>query len=363
MGQTLNMDSADTFTKTMPHKFWNSVSEVDWISWRWQLQNRIDSVEKLRTVLEADPPSGENIDDIIQEIEKTESKFNFSITPYYFSLIDFTSPACPIRRQAIPSSEENIELSYEFRDFPKEDQMMPVPGLTHRYPDRVMLYTTHHCAMYCRFCTRKRKVSNPSTALHQQQIQNSIDHIAKNPHLREIVLSGGDVFSFGDDGLDKLLKRTRAIEHIEIVRLGTRNLVTLPFRSTPDLIGIFKNYLPLYIHTHFNHPKECSLEAFEACRRLRDAGCVVNNHTVILRGINDDAGTLKELNRRLLQMGAQPYYMYHCDMTFGSSHFRTMIADDVELVNCLHANTDWGSDANVPHYMVDTPGGGKIELA
>ncbi|MBN8540687.1 MAG: KamA family radical SAM protein [Deltaproteobacteria bacterium] len=350
------------FRSTRPLKIWQDVSAQDWSSWPWQLRNRIDSIEKLEAALKLENVKGLDIFALAEDIRRTQTDFNFSITPYYFSLMDHENPDCPIRRQGMPSSAENIQLEYELRDFPKEDQMMPVPGLTHRYPDRAMLYTTHHCAMYCRFCTRKRKVSDAGSALQQKQINDALDHIRKNPSLREIILSGGDIFSFADKQLDELLEKARSIEHVEIVRLGTRNLVTLPFRVTDSLLEVLKKYQPLYIHTHFNHPDECSNEALRSCRMLRNAGCVVNNHTVILKGINDRPEVLRLLNQKLLLMGVQPYYAYHCDLTFGSSHFRTLIADDVKMIRELRSGIDWKTEINLPHYMVDTPGGGKIEL-
>lgn len=340
------------------HKKWSHVPQKEWESWAWQLQHRIQTVEDIMNILSID--SNAFID--IEDVKQTQANFNFSITPYYFSLMNLSDVNCPIRAQGLPSTKENIRLDYEYLDFPKEDSMMPVPGLTHRYPDRVMLYTTHHCAMYCRFCTRKRKVSNPSTALRNQQIKNAIDHIRSQKSIREVILSGGDIFSFSDSQLDELLGSVRAIDHIEIVRLGTRNLVTLPFRVTPHLVEIFKKYQPLYIHTHFNHPNECTVEAAHACRELRKAGCVVNNHTVMLDGVNNNEKTLQELNSRLITMGVQPYYLYHCDLTFGSSHFRTKIKDDVRILQALHQTANWGYGITIPHYMIDTPGGGKVEL-
>lgn len=344
--------------KSFRHKRWESVSDADWSSWTWQLQNKVQSLEDLEAIAAIDPMF--HFDPL--DIKKTQTDFNFAITPYYFSLMNLQDPACPIRLQGFPSSLENQRLDHEVFDFPKEDSMMPVPGLTHRYPDRVMLYTTHHCAMYCRFCTRKRKVSDASTALRQQQIDVAIDYIRKTKTIREVILSGGDVFSFSDKQLDELLAKVRSIDHVEIVRLGTRNLVTLPFRVTPDLVNVLKKYQPLYIHTHFNHPQECTAEAVEACKRLRRAGCVVNNHTVILKGVNNEAEILKDLNQTLIRMGVQPYYFYHCDLTYGSSHFRTKIADDLALVRELHKCTRWTEELTMSHYMVDTPGGGKVEL-
>jgi lysine 2,3-aminomutase len=346
------------FKKTTPHKAWAHISEEDWTSWTWQLQNRITTTEALEELAKLDPDFVINIEDVKQ----TQQDFDFAITPYYLSLMNLSDVNCPIRVQGMPSSRENIKLENEFRDFPKEDTMMPVPGLTHRYPDRAMLYTTHHCAMYCRFCTRKRKVSDGSSALLAQQINDAIAHIKKTPAIREVILSGGDIFSFSNKQLKELLNKVSAIKHIEIIRLGSRNLVTLPFRVDNELIDILKSFAPIYVHTHFNHPNECSLEAQQACLKLRRSGVVVNNHSVILKGVNDHPAIISELNSRLTRMGVQPYYLYHCDLTFGTSHFRTHISDDIKLIRDLFDNRNLLMDLNLPHFMVDTPGGGKIEL-
>lgn len=344
--------------KSKRHLYWKEVPTEQWSSWSWQLQNKITTIENLKKICAVDKTFELDFEDIAL----TQKEFQFGITPYYFSLMDPLKKSCPIRAQALPSSKENIKLPNEFVDFPREESMMPVPGLTHRYPDRVMLYTTHHCAVYCRFCTRKRKVSSPNSALQSQQIIGALEYIKNNSSIREVILSGGDILSFSDQQLDHLIASVRNISHVEIIRLGTRNLVTLPFRVTPGLIAVFKKYPPLYIHTHFNHPNECSLEAKNACRLLRNAGCVVNNHTVLLKDVNDSSATLFQLNDTLMAMGVQPYYLYHCDLTFGSHHFRTKISDDRKLVQQLHQATDWLGQLNVPHYMIDTPGGGKIEL-
>lgn len=346
------------FEKTVPHKFWSHVSKEDWSSWSWQLRNRISSIEDLTKVAEADKDF--QVD--LQDVMKTQQDFDFSITPYYFSLMNHKDPNCPIRLQGMPTSLENVKLEYEFKDFPKEDSMMPVPGLTHRYPDRAMLYTTHHCAMYCRFCTRKRKVSDSTSGLNMTQIKNAIDYVRSRPEIREIILSGGDILSLSNPQLEEVLFQVSQIDHIEIIRLGTRNLVTLPFRINDELLNILSRYRPIYVQTHFNHPSECSEEAKEACLKLRRNGVVVSNHTVMLKGVNDNPAIISELNQKLLGMGVQPYYMYHCDLTFGSSHFRTDLANDLRIIQDLHAGNNWLQDIHIPHYMVDTPGGGKIEL-
>lgn len=347
-----------SFHPTKPHKAWKDVSQEQWESWTWQLQNRITRLDDFKTLAQLDPLL--KID--MEDISRTQRDFEFAITPYYFSLIEVGNDNCPIRKQAIPSSLENTKLDFELIDFPKEESMMPVPGLTHRYPDRAMLYTTHHCAVYCRFCTRKRKVSDASSALRNQQIQQAVDYIRATKQIREVILSGGDIFSLSNDSLKELIGKVRSIDHVEIIRLGTRNLVTLPFRVTDQLVDVLKQFQPLYVHTHFNHPVECSAEAQKACLKLRRAGIQINNHTVMLKGVNDSAEAIGVLNKKLLAMGVQPYYVYHCDLTYGTSHFRTKISDDLKVMRSLRSAMDWTSDVSLPHYMVDTPGGGKVEL-
>jgi lysine 2,3-aminomutase len=241
-----------------------------------------------------------------------------------------------------------------------EERDMPVPGITHRYPDRVLLYTTHNCPVYCRHCTRKRKVADPTSAAAKRQIDAAIDYIARTPAVRDVVISGGDPLSLSDERLDHILGRLRAIPHVEIFRLGTRNLVTLPQRVTDDLVHMLRAHHPVYVNTHFNHPRECTAEAYEACRRLADAGCVLGNQMVLLRGVNDDPRTVMELNHKLLLMRVRPYYIYQCDLAQGISHFRTPVETGVKIMQALRGHT---SGLAVPHFVIDAPGGGgKIPI-
>jgi lysine 2,3-aminomutase len=274
--------------------------------------------------------------------------------------MDPEDPTCPVRLQSVPTSGELHILPSDLDDPLAEERDMPVRGLTHRYPDRVLFYITHHCPVYCRHCTRKRKVANPTSAAAKRQIDDGIAYITKHTEVRDVVVSGGDPLSMSDDRLDDILGRLRAIPHIEIFRLGTRNLVTLPQRITDGFARMLRKHQPVFLNTHFNHPKECTAEAFEAARKLVDAGCVVGNQMVLLKGINDDPKIVKELNQKLLMMRIKPYYIYQCDMAKGISHFRTPIETGLEIMESLRG---WTSGLAVPHFVIDAPnGGGKVPL-
>lgn len=329
------------------------ISDTDWSDWRWQQRKRIRSIEQLEGVLTLS--AGERL-----AFEKSNAMFHMGITPYYASLMDKDDPLCPIRLQSVPQMGELDILSSDLEDPLAEERDMPVPGITHRYPDRVLFYTTHNCPVYCRHCTRKRKVSDPSTMAPKEQIEVAIDYIARTKSVRDIVISGGDPLSLSDERLDYILQRLRAIPHVEIFRMGTRNLVTLPQRVTNDFVSMLKKHQPVFVNTHFNHPKECTAESLDACRKLADAGCVLGNQMVLLKGVNDDYRIVKELNHRLLLMRVRPYYIYQCDLSQGISHFRTSIETGLEIMENLRGHT---SGLAVPTYVVDAPGGGgKIPM-
>lgn len=325
----------------------------DWDDWRWQQRKRFRLIDQLEKVI--DISEGERI-----AFEKSNAMFHMGITPYYASLMDKQDPKCPIRLQSVPQMGELEILESDLEDPLAEERDMPVAGITHRYPDRVLFYTTHNCPVYCRHCTRKRKVSDPSTMAAKEQIENAIEYIAKNPVIRDIVISGGDPLSLSDERLDYILSRLRKIPHVEIFRMGTRNLVTLPQRVTDDFVNMLKKHQPVFVNTHFNHPKECTAEALDACRKIADAGCVMGNQMVLLKGVNDDYRIVKELNHRLLLMRVRPYYIYQCDLSQGISHFRTSISEGLAIMEKLRGHT---SGLAVPTYVVDAPGGGgKIPL-
>ena len=332
---------------------WIDVPDVLWNNWIWQQQNRVRTLEKLKEVINVTP-------DEEQAYEKSSEMFNMAITPYYAAMMDPDDPNCPIRLQSVPKMGELNILPDEMEDPLAEERDMPVPGITHRYPDRVLFYTTHHCPVYCRHCTRKRKVSDPGSAAQKKQLEDGLEYIRKNPQIRDVVISGGDPLSNSDERLDYIMGSLRKIPHVEIFRLGTRNLVTLPHRITDDFVAICKKHRPLYVHTHFNHYKECTSEAFKACQKIAEAGIPINNQMVLMRGINDTPEVVKKTNHMLLMMCVRPYYLFQCDMSQGISHFRTPIEVGLNIIEHLRGHT---SGMAVPHYVVDAPGGGgKIPL-
>jgi lysine 2,3-aminomutase len=332
---------------------WKDATDKDWNNWIWQQQKRVKTMDALEKVI--------NVTDGEREaFAGSHEMFNMAITPYYASLIDPNDPNCPIRLQSVPQPGELHIAPEDLEDPLGEEKDMPVPGVTHRYPDRVLFYTNHNCAMYCRHCTRKRKVADPDSATNARILDEGLAYIERTKSIRDVVISGGDALSLSDDKLEYILSRLRSMDHIEIFRVATRNLVTLPQRITPELCNMFKKYQPVFVHTHFNHPKECTQEAFDACARLADAGCVINNQMVLLKGINDDPKTVMELNHKLLMMRVRPYYIFQADLSQGISHFRTPVEKGLEIIKALRG---WTSGMAVPHFVVDAPGGGgKIPL-
>lgn len=339
--------------KTRIEEAFGPIEEKDWQDWRWQQRKRFRHIDQLKSVINV--TEGEK-----NAFLKSDEMFHMGITPYYAALMDKNNPNCPIRLQSVPQMGELDILSSDLEDPLAEERDMPVPGITHRYPDRVLFYTTHNCPVYCRHCTRKRKVADPSTMTDKESMETAFSYIAAHPEIRDIVVSGGDPLSLSDERLDYILTRLRQIPHVEIFRMGTRNLVTLPQRVTDDFVNMLKKHQPVFVNTHFNHPKECSAEALLACQKLADAGCVMGNQMVLLKGVNDDYRIVKELNHRLLLMRVRPYYIYQCDLSQGISHFRTPIEVGLEIMEKLRGHT---SGLAVPTFVVDGPGGGgKIPL-
>ena len=288
-----------------------------------------------------------------------EGRFAVAVTPYYLSLMR-PDPDCPIRRQALPNESELVTFPFERVDPLAEESHMPVRGLTHRYPDRALLYVSHNCPVYCRHCTRKRKVADPSTASRREDIDAALSYLARTPSIRDVVVSGGDPLTLSDDRLMDVLGRLAAIDHLDVIRIGTRNPVTLPQRITPALASRLSTIRSLYVHTHFNHPAECTLAAARALELLPSSGCVLGNQMVLLRGINDDPQTVLQLNRWLLRHRCRPYYMLQADMAEGITHFRTPLSVGMEIVRSLRGRI---SGMGIPHFVVDLPGGGgKVAL-
>ena len=343
----------DRFHSPPRPAIWKDVSDKDWNSWIWQQQKRIKSMDVLEKVINV-------TEDERNAFAQSHEMFNMAITPYYASLMDPNDPMCPIRQQSVPKSGELFIQKDDMEDPLAEERDMPVPGITHRYPDRVLFYTTHNCPVYCRHCTRKRKVSDPSSSAANAQLEQSLEYIQAHKEVRDVIISGGDPLSNSDDRLEYILSRLRGMDHIQVFRLGTRNLVTLPQRVTENFAQMLSKYHPVFVHTHFNHPKECTQEAFDTCARLANAGCVINNQMVLLKGVNDDPKIVMELNHKLLMMRVRPYYIFQCDMSQGISHFRTPIQTGLDIIEALRG---WTSGMAVPHYVVDAPGGGgKIPL-
>jgi lysine 2,3-aminomutase len=336
-----------------PRGIWKDTPDGLWNDWHWQQRERVTRLEQLERVIHV-------TEEERRAAVETESEFQMGITPYYAALMDPDDPSCPIRLQSVPTMGETFFSPADLEDPLAEERDMPTPGITHRYPDRVLFYTTHNCPVYCRHCTRKRKVADPTSAAAKKQIEDSLAYIEKHAEIRDVVISGGDPLSLSDERLDYILGRLRAIPHVDIFRLGTRNLVTLPQRITDDFVRMLREHHPIYVNTHFNHPKECTAEAFEAARRVADAGCPIGNQMVLLKGVNDDPKIVKELNHKLLLMRVRPYYIYQCDLAKGISHFRTPVESGIRIIEALRGHT---SGLAVPQFVVDAPhGGGKIPV-
>ena len=287
-------------------------------------------------------------------------KLALSITPYFFNLIDRSDPNCPIRKQVIPREAEMVVAEGEMLDSLGEDEHSPVPGIVHRYPDRVLFLVTDRCAAYCRYCTRSRLVSNAQDYNFHPEYEQGLRYIESNPEVRDVLLSGGDPLLLSDRKLEHLLSRLRDIPHVEFIRIGSRIPVFLPQRITPALCEIFKRYGPIWMSIHVNHPREATLELKDACERLSFAGVPLGNQSVLLDGVNDDAEVMKALVHRLLRMRVRPYYLYQMDLITGGSHFKVDIRKGLEIIRALRGHT---TGYAIPQYVVDAPGGGgKVPL-
>ena len=325
-----------------------NVTDAEWNDWRWQVRNRVETLDELKKYIALTPAEEEGVAKSLQTLR-------MAITPYYLSLIDPDNPKCPIRRQAIPTAAEVHQSPADLLDPLHEDEDSPVPGLTHRYPDRVLFLITDMCSMYCRHCTRRRFAGQHDCESTQDRIQAAIDYIARTPQVRDVLLSGGDALMVGDKMLESIIQRLRAIPHVEIIRLGTRTPVVCPQRITDDLVNMLKKYHPIWINTHFNHPNEVTPESAAACARLADAGIPLGNQSVLLRGVNDDTEIMKQLVHDLVRMRVRPYYIYQCDLSMGLEHFRTPVSKGIEIIENLRGHT---SGYCVPTFVVDAPGGG-----
>ena len=337
----------------VPSESWGSVLPSEWNDWSWQLRSRIQTLEQLEKRLSL---SGEERAGTIL----AGKKLALGITPHFFSLIDPKDPDCPIRRQVVPRIEEASRAPDEMVDPCGEDSHMPVPGLVHRYPDRVLLLVTDRCASYCRYCTRSRVVSGAGEQELTVDLEGAFRYLENHPEVRDVLLSGGDPLLLSDAKLNAILTRLRSISSIEFIRIGTRIPIFLPQRITPELVAMLKQHHPLWMSIHSNHPKELSYEVREALGRLADAGIPLGNQSVLLKGVNDRSEILKDLFHKLLLCRVRPYYLYQCDLITGSAHLRTTIREGQEIMEQLRGYT---TGYAVPTYVVDGPGGGgKIPI-
>lgn len=337
---------------------WRAISAFEdvggehWNDWRWQLRNSVRSGEELARFMRLSESAQ-------VAIANASAHFPMAITPYMLVLMDLADPQCPLRLQMVPRAQELESGEYEMADPLHEEGDSPVPGLVHRYPDRVLLLTTTVCATYCRYCTRRRIVGR-SPHFGQSYMDCAVEYIADHPEVKDVILSGGDSFMLSDDKIESILKRIRQIKHVEIIRIGTRVPAVLPQRITPRLAGILKHYQPLYVVTQFNHSMEITRESQRSCALMADAGVPLSNQTVLLKGVNDNIDVMRRLSRDLLSIRVRPYYLHQCDLASGTAHFRVPI--DVGL-RIMHGMRGHISGLGVPAYILDPPGGcGKVPL-
>ncbi|MCK9287334.1 MAG: KamA family radical SAM protein [Sphaerochaetaceae bacterium] len=328
-------------------RFFPDATIVQWNDWHWQLAHRITTLEQLTRFLK--PTLEER-----QALEDCEGKFPFSITPYYLSLVDLANPMDPLRKTIVPTIGEAVVSYGEKPDPLDEDRTSPVPGIVHRYPDRVLFLTTSFCSVYCRYCTRSRMVGGHTEAL-EFHWHRAIDYIRKTETIRDVVISGGDPLTLADDKIEWLLKQLSDIPHVEMIRIGTKVPMVLPQRITTELVNRIKKYKPLYLSVHCTHPNEITAESKRAFDRLADSGIIMGSQTVLLRGVNDDPAVMTALMHRLLQVRVRPYYLFQCDPIVGSAHFRTSVDTGKEIIRSMRGFT---SGYAIPQYVIDTPGGG-----
>ncbi|MEY4245514.1 MAG: hypothetical protein RLZZ245_3099 [Verrucomicrobiota bacterium] len=333
--------------------YWSDEPAEQWNDHRWQLRNRVDSLADLDLRLNL-------TDEERAGVLLAGNKLAMSITPHFFNLVDRDDPNCPIRRQVIPRIEEGWNAPEEMADPCGEDSHMPVPGLVHRYPDRVLFLVTDRCASYCRYCTRSRVVSGVGEQHLETQWEPAFKYLEEHTEIRDVLLSGGDPLLFSDDRLDKILTRLRSIKHLQFLRIGSRIPIFLPQRITPELCTMLKKHHPLFISIHTNHPRELTSEVRDALARLADAGIPLGNQSVLLRGVNDSVEVQKALVHKLLMCRVRPYYLYQCDLITGSSHLRTSVAEGVAVIEGLRGHT---TGYAIPQFVIDGPGGGgKIPI-
>lgn len=335
-----------------PPQPWHEVSLEKWNDWRWQLSHRLSTVEDFARVIHLTPEETAGL--------SAPGKFRVDVTPYLASLMDPDDPNCPIRRQFIPTEKELVPFDAGMADSLGEDAHSPVPGLVHRYPDRVLMLVTTQCAAYCRFCTRSRMVGDTHIMFNTATYERQLEYIAATPEIRDVLISGGDPLTLPQALLERLLRGLREIPHVEIIRIGSRLPVVLPQRITPELVEMLGQYHPLWMNIHFNHPKEITPEVELALKRLANAGIPLGSQTVLLAGINDCPNVIKALTHKLVKNRVRPYYLYQCDLVQGAGHFRTPVSKGIEIMESLRGHT---SGYAIPTYVIDAPeGGGKVPI-
>jgi len=331
---------------TYRHHYFPRATDEEWNDWRWQFRNRITTLEELEAHLPVPAHERETRKKILKD-------FRMGITPYYLALIDPNDPQDRILRQVVPQHDEWVYRAYGDEDPLGEEKLSPVPGITHRYPDRVLMVISNSCAIYCRYCTRKRIMYEDATP--DIEIDAMVDYIARTPSVRDVVVSGGDPLTYSNAKLERILSKLRAIPHLEIIRIGSRVPVSLPQRIDDELCRMLEKYHPVWINVHFNHVNECTPEAARACDKLLRAGIPLNNQAVLLKGVNDDVTSVKNLVHGLMKMRVRPYYLYQCDPVRGAEHFRTPLSKGLEIIQGLRGHT---SGLAIPTFVIDAPGGG-----
>ncbi len=345
----MSKTTAEPITETVYTRapYWQDVPDEKWMDWRWQLAHRLNTVEELEKVI--------NLTDAERKALSAKGLFRVDITPYFASLIDPDDPNCPVRKQVIPTATEMVPFQSMMEDSLAEDKHSPVPGLVHRYPDRVLMLVTTQCASYCRYCTRSRIVGDPTQTFSRKEFDAQIEYIEKTPQIRDVLLSGGDPMTLAPKTLDMILARLRAIPHVEIIRIGSRVPVFLPMRVTQEFADMVAKYHPFWLNIHVNHPKEITPELAAAADRLTRAGVPLGNQSVLLAGVNDSVHIQRKLVHELVKIRVRPYYLYQCDLVEGSGHFRTSVSKGIEIIEGLRGHT---SGYAVPVYVIDAPGGG-----
>lgn len=344
--------SANPF-RSIRAPLYRDVPDEKWNDWRWQLANRLNTSDDFQKVFD--------LTESERRALNTDGLFRVDVTPYFVSLIDPSDAQDPIRLQVLPLADEITPFTGMMQDSLAEDRHSPVPGLVHRYPDRVLMLVTTQCASYCRYCTRSRIVGDPAATFSRAEFELQLDYLKHTPQVRDVLLSGGDPLTLAPKILEELIRRLREIEHIEIIRIGSRVPVFMPMRVTAELCDMLQKYHPLWMNIHVNHPNEITAELYEACDKLSRAGIPLGNQSVLLAGVNDCVNIQRKLSQDLVRMRVRPYYLYQCDLVEGSGHFRTPIAKGIEIIEGLRGHT---SGYAVPTYVIDAPGGGgKIPVA